>query len=579
MSVNTKEASQDDISREIIKAFAKLGKCKRKYPNAADILQFLNIGKIIENVQGKKYRSIYYSDVALVKLILFMNIIGIWNQSYIERFLKKHKRERKKLGLKRVPDQTMISKFKNHYLTDETKEILNHVRDKIIQIAKDFDIDLDQKQKAVKKPYLSAKQYRLDRETRKAVKLLKKLLIDSKLIRIRHNSIYNLREYLNLLIKMMMQNTYAETGSRQFRRDLKKQMRVCIKCGKSLLYPLSEKVKKDWALNYLHCPECGHRERISPHGETLLYHISSKFENIESLMKHFETLFEKIWFRTQAYNLFDEPVNISIDRTEIPFYGDINADGVEGKKPEKGTEFGYIIYTVYVSKSGRRYTLITLPLIKHKQGIPESRYLYNQNLILRSLLTYAKRKVKIKYVLFDKGFFSADVFKIIDDMGLKYLTICRKDKYMVDKTKNLPSHSYISDFKYGNYQFNLFMVRKKISHKNNPRKKKEVIWRYATNARPTGDSREWVDTMAKLYPKRWGIETSYRKMKEDFFPKTTSKKYIIRLFYFELVSLFYNLWIFVNIMVFFSLFDDVKRDPIIHAMDFLQEMYCIGSYG
>lgn len=123
------------------------------------------------------------------------------------------------------------------------------------------------------------------------------------------------------------------------------------------------------------------------------------------------------------------------------------------------------------------------------------------------------------------------------------------------------------------------MVRKKISPKNNPRKKIEVIWRYATNVQPTGNSIEWVDTMAKLYPKRWGIETSYRKMKEDFSPKTTSKKYIIRLFYFELVVLFYNLWVFVNILVFFSLFDDVKKDPIVHAMDFLQEMYSIDSPG
>ena len=93
------------------------------------------------------------------------------------------------------------------------------------------------------------------------------------------------------------------------------------------------------------------------------------------------------------------------------------------------------------------------------------------------------------------------------------------------------------------------------------------------------DSQEIAFQLAKDFRKRWGIETSYRKMKEDFSPKTTSKKYIIRLFYFELVVLFYNLWVFVNILVSFSLFDDVKKDPVVHAMDFLQEMYRVDSPG
>ena len=111
-----------------------------------------------------------------------------------------------------------------------------------------------------------------------------------------------------------------------------------------------------------------------------------------------------------------------------------------------------------------------------------------------------------------------------------------------------------------------------ISPKNNPRKKIPVIWRYATNLQPTGDKDEWIDTVSKLYPKRWGIETSYSKMKEDFWVKTRSKNYIIRLFYFELIVLFYNLWVFVNILVYFTLFNEIKYDPIIHTMDFIKEM-------
>lgn len=545
-----------------------------------NILYYLNIDKIIK----QKYRSIYYPYSSLIKLILFMDIKGIHNQSEMERHLKKHKRERKKLGLNRVPDQATISKFKNHYLNDETKEIISYISNKITKIAKEFNIDLDNKQqKKKKKKHQSSKLFYLDCETRKAIKLLKKLLIESQLIKIRHNRVYDLEDYIDILIKMMLQNTYAETGSKQFRKDkiIEKRFTMCGVCHRSILYPLSNKVKKDWALNYLYCPECGYRERLAPHGETLLKHISTKFHNVEELMKHFEILFEKIWYQTKRYMLFRKPVILSIDYTEIPFYGDFNTVGVEGNKEMKGTFYGYTFYTVYISKFGRRYTLFTLPLIKHRKGVPESKYLYDQNVILRQLLAYAKRKVKIKLVLMDRGFYNSNAIKIIEDMGLKYLTICKKEtkKKLKDKIKNISSHSVIPKYKYGTCEFNLLVVRKKVRDLKKSWTLKEVIWRYATNVKPTGDAHDWVEKMVKLYPKRWGVETSYRKIKEDFSPKTTSKKYIIRLFYFLLSVLFYNLWIFVNILVFFSLYNEIKKDPEIHAKEFLQEFYHIDPGG
>ncbi len=43
-----------------------------------------------------------------------------------------------------------------------------------------------------------------------------------------------------------------------------------------------------------------------------------------------------------------------------------------------------------------------------------------------------------------------------------------------------------------------------------------------------------------------GIETSYI-VAEQFMPQTTSKKYVIRLFYFLFAVWMYNLWILFNI--------------------------------
>jgi IS4 transposase len=49
----------------------------------------------------------------------------------------------------------------------------------------------------------------------------------------------------------------------------------------------------------------------------------------------------------------------------------------------------------------------------------------------------------------------------------------------------------------------------------------------------------------KLYKRRWGIETSYRKIRE-FLPKTTSRSWIVRIFYFVLAFMIYNAWVALN---------------------------------
>ena len=49
----------------------------------------------------------------------------------------------------------------------------------------------------------------------------------------------------------------------------------------------------------------------------------------------------------------------------------------------------------------------------------------------------------------------------------------------------------------------------------------------------------------RFYKWWWGIETSYRKIRE-FLPKTTSRSWIVRVFNFTLACLFYNAWVVLN---------------------------------
>lgn len=62
-------------------------------------------------------------------------------------------------------------------------------------------------------------------------------------------------------------------------------------------------------------------------------------------------------------------------------------------------------------------------------------------------------------------------------------------------------------------------------------------------------------------------------MDHDFKPRTTSKNYCIRLFYFLFTVCLYNLWILVNICVSLVLHDRVSEKPIVTAKLFSIILY------
>jgi len=53
--------------------------------------------------------------------------------------------------------------------------------------------------------------------------------------------------------------------------------------------------------------------------------------------------------------------------------------------------------------------------------------------------------------------------------------------------------------------------------------------------------------LADQFRSRWGIETSYRKLKEDFLAKSRSTRYYIRLHVFYFAVLWYNMWLAANV--------------------------------
>ena len=111
--------SKSQIEKEIYKTF-ELFKNKQEI-TIAKYLSKLDLEKTIPT----KYRAIKYQYHTLIKLLIFKQLKGIKFQKQLEQYLKKHREERYKLGLKNVPNQRTISHFTNNILTDELKKLIN----------------------------------------------------------------------------------------------------------------------------------------------------------------------------------------------------------------------------------------------------------------------------------------------------------------------------------------------------------------------------------------------------------------------------------------------------------------------
>jgi IS4 transposase len=70
------------------------------------------------------------------------------------------------------------------------------------------------------------------------------------------------------------------------------------------------------------------------------------------------------------------------------------------------------------------------------------------------------------------------------------------------------------------------------------------------------------------YSRRWGIENSYKTIK-DFLAWTTSKDYTVRLFYFGFAVLLYNMWLLVDLLVQLSFDIEHWYKPRVTAKRFL----------
>ena len=230
-------------------------------------------------------------------------------------------------------------------------------------------------------------------------------------------------------------------------------------------------------------------------------------------------------------------VTVAIDFTDKLYYGDKNDKGVVGTKHQRGTSYCFRYITLNIVIGDAKITLVALPV----------KPLSDKAKLVDRVLIEAKGIVRINLVLLDRGFFTKDVIKVLEEHHLKFLFPVPKNKLVKQmireshKSKNFVAKYEFKQRKNVVGSFTIFFLL-------NPDSKERTIWKryhiFGTNHPVTNDTRK---SLAEVYRKRWNIETSYRVEKHEFLAETTSKSYKFRLFLFLVAVVLYDFWMILRL--------------------------------
>jgi len=257
----------------------------------------------------------------------------------------------------------------------------------------------------------------------------------------------------------------------------------------------------------------GSAELLDLCGQTVRNHL--RYQDPSVLLAANDRVIEEM----RSLGALSGPLIVAIDWHDVMYYGDPNAQGVVGTKPKDGSHHAYRFATASALVSGERLTLAAVPML-------DKRVLGYVAILLCKAFELG---IKVKLLLLDRGFYSIELVRWLDSMRIKYIMQIPKHNRGIgageDRAYTARSPAKGKD--------------ERVTFRLVTMEEKGKLFIFATNTliKP--------ERLRRLFRKRWGIETSYR-MVNKFLARTTSKIYGIRLLYFYLAILLYDLWVLLN---------------------------------
>jgi hypothetical protein len=248
--------------------------------------------------------------------------------------------------------------------------------------------------------------------------------------------------------------------------------------------------------------------------------------------------------------LLKRPQPIAIDIRQVPYHGEPlrNHDEICRGQSRSGTTRFHDYATAYVVRKGYRFTLAMVWIHQQDSLID----------VLKSLLRQVRRAgVKVRLVLLDRGFFSAEIVRYLQAARTPFLTPLRasgrrpRDKrqaprgaarFFQQKCSGWDRHTWRGGKGKGlRATVNVCVCCRNDAGRKGRRGRHTLVYAY-WGIHP--GSIAWI---RQTYRRRFGIETSYRQMERARI-RTSSRDPLRRLLFAGLALLLRNAWVWLHLM-------------------------------
>lgn len=257
---------------------------------------------------------------------------------------------------------------------------------------------------------------------------------------------------------------------------------------------------------------------------------------------------------------------MAIDITYIAYYGDRDEFQMStGAPSNKSYSWCYQMATISMVGEEVKFTLGMRPLCRRIPYMP-------RRILVEQLLDIANEHVSIGTVYADAAFDSIGVMQTIEEVGFFYL-IRKSSDNRVDR--------FVDDMDHDVAMKQTHEMKKTIRGEKvtvTPTlvgvpsdRKEDATVTFVTNltvSDATKKARGRTRRVMRRYARRWGIENSYKSIK-DFLTWTTSRNTAVRVFYFGFAVILYNMWLLVDLLIQVNLDIEQRLKPRVPARTFL----------
>lgn len=224
---------------------------------------------------------------------------------------------------------------------------------------------------------------------------------------------------------------------------------------------------------------------------------------------------------------------IAVDKTDDPYWGEIENAYVTGGKRERSTNYAFRYLTAAIVVKGFEFVLYARPLTKEDTK--------DALLVEECLQAIRKLGIDISRLLLDREFYNSDIIFLCNFLDIDYI---------IPVVKNSRFNRWLKTFKRFprieiNWEVNDELTNLLLFEETNSKDEKEIFG-FITNIEPD-NIKENPDEIINFYRRRWAIENA-NKFQDAFNIHTNSTNGIVRYFFFVLTALLYNFWVLARLL-------------------------------